>query len=112
MTASTGAANQPPAAADQRASFVRRSLAVALGMPALGLLLLFLPPGPLSETALVLLLLAGPWVLCVLAWQYAGRYAHARGVWRALAALLASLGLALLAGAAYLFLLGSAFGRA
>ncbi len=112
MTAATGASAYPPMT-DGRAGFVRLSLRLLAGFPLLGLALAFLPPNRWVETAMALLLLAAPWVFGVLAWRYARGYAHtAAWAWYALSALLVLLGLALIAGAIYLMLLGNAFSRA
>jgi hypothetical protein len=113
MTLAPSAATQHPAGVPGRAGFVRRSLWVLAGAPLLALLATLAFPPVLAETLLVALALAAPWVLAALAWRYGSRYAaRARWAWRALAVLLALLGLAVVAGAAYLMLLGSAFGRA
>jgi hypothetical protein len=110
MTVAEGALTH---AAAGRADFVRRSLWVVAGIPLLALLSIFAPPNRLTETLLVLLALASPWVLAALAWRYGSRYARkAPWAWHLLSALLALLGLAIVAGAVYLVLLGSAFGRA
>ena len=112
MTVAAGACAYPPMA-DGRAGFVRLSLRLLAGFPLFALALLFLPPNRWVETALALLLLSAPWVFAVLAWRFAGHYARAAAwAWYALSVLLALLGLALIAGAVYLMLLGSAFGKA
>ena len=99
--------------ADGRAAFVRLSLRLLAGFPLFALALLFLPPNRWVETALALLMASAPWVFAVLAWRFARPYARAAAwAWYALSVLLALLGLALIAGAVYLMLLGSAFGKA
>ena len=108
MTAAEGA----PFDVARRADFVRRSLWLLAGIPLLALASVLAHAHPVTESLLALLALATPWVFSALAWRYGSRYAlRARGAWRGLSVFFALLGLAVVAGAAYLWLLASAFSK-